>query len=126
MLILFNSTPMSDQTNNTKAEVVESTNGNSASTTTTTTTLEVETTTGDTIVLDTSTQATKDVFGFSAGETVRFMKSRLNGKEAKILGANDGMLWFTVLGSSSEGKVQTTSCTCAAEYIRQYGWMVMS
>lgn len=88
-------------------------------------TVEVETTTGDKVTLDTSLQATKDVFGFAAGERVRYMKSRLNGKEAVILGAKEGMLWFTVLGSSTEGKAQTTSCTCAAEYIRQYGWMVV-
>jgi hypothetical protein len=82
--------------------------------------VEAVSTTGDKLLLDTSVEATTKVFGFASGDRVRFMKSRMNGKHATIVGAANGMLWFTV-GDSNE--VQTTSCTCAAEYIRQYGWM---
>lgn len=82
--------------------------------------VEAVSTTGDKLLLDTSLEATEKVFGFASGDRVRFMKSRMNGKSATVVGAANGMLWFSV-GDSKE--VQTTSCTCAAEYIRQYGWM---
>ena len=83
---------------------------------------EAKTTTGDTIVLDTSVEATSP-FGFNAGQVVRFMKSRNNGRLAKVRGVASGSLWFSVPPENEE--VQTTSCTCAAEYVRQYGWMVV-
>lgn len=76
---------------------------------------------GDPIVVDQSAEACAS-FGFFAGQHVRFTKSRQNGRIAKIAGVHGGSLWFECVGG--DGRVQTTSCTCQAEYLRQYGWTV--
>lgn len=86
-----------------------------------TATREFKTITGDSIQLDVRPESS-EIFGVVPGDVVRFTKSRLNGRTALVAGVADGMLWFTLDGNAY---VQTTSSTCKAEYIRQYGWVTL-
>ena len=85
---------------------------------------------GDTVELDTS-RAAMSVFGFNAGERVRFTKSRDNQKVALVCGVDgNGMLWFR-MASDPDGKefkeeVKTVSCRSKFELVRQYGWVLLS
>ena len=94
----------------------------------TSTVVDVTSHTGDIIRVDTSRDATES-FGFHHGDVVRFMKSRDTGKVARVIGACDGVLWFQFQAASGGGfddKARATSCRVSAEFIRQYGWAVVS